>query len=634
MLPKLANRIKSLLPRNLLFIFFDGISFIISIYLSYAIKFGLKEEVHHFPYEYAINAVFLFLIVKFAVFYKLKLYYFNWKYVSISDFYNLIKASIINFAIIFIVYFVGYSAVPEWLPKSVIVTDFFISLLLVGSIRISYRFFFEVLNTKRKNSIPTLIVGAGASGEMIIRDLSRGQDNKYRPERILDNDSKLWGSLIHNIPITGGLDDFEKSIAGGSIKAVIIADTNIDLQTKQQIFMLTQKYNIKDVKVVPRLYSTASIDITVKNLEEINIEDLINRSEVKINASQIRTLLSGKKVFITGAAGSIGSEIVRQVLSFNPEKVILFELDETEVFHFEIELNQKFPDQKNKIEYIIGDIRDYDRILETMSQFKPDIIFTTAAYKHVPLMEFNPGEAIKVNIFGIYNICRAAIESGVKQVVNISTDKAVNPSSVMGMTKRIGEYIAQSFNDISETSFVSVRFGNVLGSRGSVLPTFLEQIRKGGPITITHPDMKRYFMTISEAVLLVLQAAVIGRGGEVMVLDMGEPIYIKDLAHELIKLHNLEEERDIQIVYSGIRPGEKLFEEILTSEEGTDSTQHERIHIAKISKHFSYQEIIDLLESLKTFTKSKKTTDEQKTELKLILDKVGIYNGQKVSTAN
>ncbi len=340
--------------------------------------------------------------------------------------------------------------------------------------------------------------------------------------------------------------------------------------------------------------------------------DLINRQEIQVETLKIAHFIENKKVLVTGAAGSIGSEIIRQIMLFNPEIIIIFEIDETEVFYLEKEIQDRFPEMLTRTISVIGDIRDKNKVDAVFKRYKPDIIFSAAAYKHVPLMESNSDEAVKVNLFGTYNLCSAAHEYKVEKFINISTDKAVKPLSIMGRTKRIGEYIIQAYNDLSDTQYISVRFGNVLGSRGSVIPIFLEQIRKGGPVTITHPDMKRYFMTIPEAVTLVLQAALLGKGGEVMVLDMGEPIMIKQIAEELIKLHNMEPGKDIEITYSGIRPGEKIFEEILTAEEGTNKTTHERVYVANSVTRYKLDDVNRILAEFKSAFESGWDNDQIK----------------------
>jgi len=597
-MPKLTGIFRNITPlkRTLFFAVADGIIFIISIYVSYALKFGLKPEVHAFPHGYILNAIPLFLIVKYTVFFRMRLYNFTWQFVGLSDLYNLLKASIISASILFLIYVIGYASVPVWLPKSVILTDFFITFILAGSLRISKRLFIEIFRSARQiRGRSTLIIGAGATGEMILRDLMKNNFADYNPVAFLDSDRKKWNTYIHNIPVLGDPTMLEDTVRKFNVTILIIADHTQNLREVKDLYTTAKRLGLKEIKIVPKLYSLTNVDVTVKKLEDIHIEDLINRQEIQVETRKIEQFLSRKRILVTGAAGSIGSEIIRQVLLFNPEQVIIFEIDETEIFHLDREITQKFPEMVNNTIYVVGDVRDRDKVFAVFERYRPDLVFAAAAYKHVPLMESNPDEAIKVNIVGTYNLCQAADQFGVQKFINISTDKAVKPLSVMGMTKRVGEYIAQSFNENSKTQYISVRFGNVLGSRGSVIPIFLEQIRRGGPITITHPDMKRYFMTIPEAVTLVLHASLIGNGGEVMVLDMGDPIYIRNIAEELIKLHGLKPEEDIEISYTGIRPGEKIFEEILTAEEGTNKTNHERIYVANGPNRYTRAEIDNLI---------------------------------------
>jgi len=602
-MPRLSGIFRNITPfkRTLFFALADGVIFIFSIYVSYALKFGLKPEVHAFPHGYILNAIPLFLIVKYAVFFRMRLYSFTWQFVGLTDLYNLLKASTISASILFLIYVIGYASVPAWLPKSVILSDFFISFIMTGSLRISKRLFIEIFRSARQiKGRSTLIIGAGGTGEMILRDLMKNNFADYNPVAFLDSDRKKWNTYIHNIPVLGDSTLLEEIVRKFNVKIVLIADHTLNLRQVKELYTTAKRLGMQEIKIVPKLYSMTNVDVTVKKLEDIHIEDLINRQEIQVETEKIKDFLSNKRILVTGAAGSIGAEIIRQVLLFKPDQVIIFEIDETEIFHLEHEINQKFPEMVNNTVYIVGDVRDREKVFAVFDRYKPDLVFAAAAYKHVPLMESNPDEAIKVNIMGTYNLCEAADQYKVRKFVNISTDKAVKPLSVMGMTKRIGEYIAQAFNDKSQTQYISVRFGNVLGSRGSVIPIFLDQIRKGGPVTITHPDMKRYFMTIPEAVTLVLQASLVGKGGEVMVLDMGEPIYIRNIAEELIKLHGLRPDEDIEITVTGIRPGEKIFEEILTAEEGTNKTNHERIYVANAPNKFSRMEIDSLMHEMQT----------------------------------
>lgn len=372
--------------------------------------------------------------------------------------------------------------------------------------------------------------------------------------------------------------------------------------------------NLKlEIKIVPRIYDFHRPDINIKKLEDIKVEDLLGRQAVKIDFKGINDLLMNKTVLVTGAGGSIGSEIVMQVCGFHPEKVILLDIDETELHNMKQRLEMLFPDLwdrqlehsrvQDKVVFITGDIRDSDLVDEVFRKFMPQIVFHAAACKHVPMMEINPKEAIKTNMFGTYNVVKTSTKYQAGRFILISTDKAVRPTSIMGTTKRMAEYICTAFSGVGGTCFLSVRFGNVLGSRGSVLPIFLEQIKHGGPVKVTHRDVQRYFMTIPEAVSLVLQSAIIGKCGDVLVLDMGEPVKVLTLAEDLIKIHGLKPYKDIAIEFVGLRPGEKLFEEILTAEEGTTTTNHEKIFIAQNSTYYSKDEIEKILKGFEKLLK-------------------------------
>ena len=603
--------------RVIFFVLLDSLIFTFSLYISYSVKFGFAFYDADLSDLFFLKAILLFFAIKFIVFTIFRLYHFTWKYVGLNDLYNLLKACGISMLSIIFIYFLASNYIQEWLPKSVILVDFFITFILAGFLRLSKRLYIEIFNPMLgKKGKPTIIIGADSLGEMIVRDLRKSNFKEYDVIGFLDNDQSKQGFYIHDVRVLGTTEILERLIQRFNIEALILADHNLTAESIQSLYTKSRKAGIKEIKVVPRLYSEANIEVTVKKLEDIRVEDLINRQEIVVDVNKIKSFLSGKKILITGAAGSIGSEIVRQIILFDPELIILFEIDETEIFYLEKQLFESNPEYMDKIISVVGDIRDEQKIDSVFKNYKPDIIFHAAAYKHVPLLETNPEEAIKVNIFGTNILCKMAYKYDVEKFINISTDKAVKPESVMGMSKRFGEYIAKSYNENGKTQFISVRFGNVLGSRGSVVPIFLGQLKKGGPITITHPDMKRYFMTIPESVTLVLQAALLGNGGEIMVLDMGEPIFIKNLAEELIKLHGLVPNIDIEIEYTGIRPGEKLFEEILTAEEGTNKTTHERIYVAKVSLNMAKKQIEDHLENFRSVI----STNNDDKEIKNILN--------------
>ncbi len=442
----------------------------------------------------------------------------------------------------------------------------------------------------------------------------------YYPVAFLDDDTDKIGSYINGVRVTGKIDALQETVSRVKAEAVVIAIPSLNYKELRKIYDFALKSNVKTIKIVPDMYSQQKPGITTKTLRDINIEDIIGRQNITIDLKQVEEFLRNKSVLVTGAGGSIGSEIVMQVCSFNPKKIILLDTDDTELHNLKMRIKQNcdflftngkkegiygktsmektdFPDN---VCFVIADIRDKERIDAIFKKFRPHVVFHAAAYKHVPIMEYNPEEAVKVNIFGTYNLAVSSAAYGTEKFIQISTDKAVNPTSIMGATKRVAEYICSAFNangcgtnNCGKTSFISVRFGNVLGSRGSLLPLFLQQLKDGGPLTVTHKDMKRYFMTIPEAVALVLQASAIGRGGEIMVLDMGEPRKITELAEELIKIHGLRPYEDIEIKFTGIRPGENIFEEILTADE--TATKHEKIFVVKNTGKYSLAETEEML---------------------------------------
>ncbi|OPY16624.1 MAG: UDP-N-acetyl-alpha-D-glucosamine C6 dehydratase [Syntrophus sp. PtaB.Bin075] len=592
--------LRSSQKRFLFFLLFDVSLFTLSLYLAFLFHFDFAATIN---YTFLIGEVLPFFVaVKLASFFVLRVYGMTWRYVGIGDLVNLAAALVLAELLLVVLSLPRVLPVEMSLhgfPKRIIFVDGLISLILIVGLRVSKRLYLEILS--RKGRTPegktTLIVGAGSCGEMILRDMMRQRFADFRPVGFLDDSPDLQGRYIHGVRVLGGTDRLTELIARHSVEAVIIAITSVNHKKLLNLYETARKAGVKTIKVVPRFYSFDQPEINLKALEDIRIEDLLGRQAVTVDFGEIGRFLRGRAVLVTGAGGSIGSEIVRQVCSFHPEKIILFDIDETELHNLGLTLNRLFPSLQKAISFVTGDVRDALRLREVFAELRPEVVFHAAAYKHVPMMEYNPKEAVKVNIFGTWNLVRAAVEHGVKKFVMISTDKAVRPTSVMGATKRMAEYLCRACDGMGDgpARFVSVRFGNVLGSRGSVLPLFLEQLKHGQPLTVTHREMKRYFMTIPEAVTLVLQAAVIGNGGEVLVLDMGEPVKISDLAEELIRINGLEPYRDVDIEVTGLRPGEKLFEEILTAEEGTDASRHEKIFVARNGDKYSLSEIEQIL---------------------------------------
>lgn len=590
------------------FIFADVLIIIFSLYFSFYIRFDFTLSFYAQYKDILLTALPIFLMVKLLIFAMYKIYNFTWRYVSIYDFFKLISA--IGLSELILIVIVYFSVIPvEYMsmiglpnltgfPRSIVIIDGIVSLFLMAGVRISKRLYIEIIKNKgRARGKRTIIVGAGNTGEMILRDILRQGGRFFHVVGFIDDDKGKCGACLHGIKILGDTASISKHIYKKSVNAVIIAIPSLSHKELKTLYNHIKVSGIKDIKIVPRIYDFNNPKVNVKLLENLKIEDLIGRQVVKLDYKHIERFIISSTVLITGAGGSIGSEIAMQICAYNPKSVVFFDIDETAMHNLMLQIGKIYSNIEGRVHYIIGNIRDTNKVNDVFNFFKPSIVFHAGAYKHVPMMEFNPAEAIKVNVFGTYNIAEYAVKYGVKTFIMISTDKAVEPTSVMGASKRLAEEVCRALN--GSTEFISVRFGNVLGSRGSVLPLFMEQLKEGGPLTVTHKEMKRYFMTIPEAVSLVLQASVIGKGGEVVVLDMGQPIKITHLAEELIRFHGLRPYEDIDIKFIGLRPGEKLFEELLTAEEGTVATKHEKLFVAKNSEGFSISEINILLDEFK-----------------------------------
>ncbi|QUL99197.1 MAG: polysaccharide biosynthesis protein [Candidatus Fermentithermobacillus carboniphilus] len=527
------------------------------------------------------------------------LYSFILRYASIDELLACASASAVSAGILWVLTRVwlraGYS-------RSAIIITGVLEFIFAGGLRLSVRLGIRVLHRlssmlDNHKTTRVLVVGAGDAGAFLGRELSKRADPSRQLAGYIDDDPSKKGSTLCGVKVLGGRELIPSVIKDLGIGEVIIAMPSAPREVIREVVSLCQETGVT-IRTLPRLLDMAGKPFEMNMIKDIELEDLLGRPEVKLDTGNISAFINGKRVLVTGAGGSIGSEICRQVARFSPGSIIMLGHGENSIFEAKMALDREFPAVRK--ETVIADVRDSARINDIFALYRPHIVFHAAAHKHVPLMEDNSIEAIKTNVFGTLNVARSALAYGAEKFVLISTDKAVNPTSVMGATKRVAEMVVRLLDTLTDrTAFVSVRFGNVLGSRGSVVPVFKQQIENGGPVTVTHPEMRRYFMTISEAVQLVLQAATMGKGGEVFVLDMGEPVKIVDLAEQMIRLSGRVPYKDIPIVFTGIRPGEKLFEEILTAEEGTAATHHSQIYIAK-QKPFSVEEFQRKLEKLES----------------------------------
>ena len=577
------------------FLISDVILISLSVWLAFLVRFE-----GYIPSHYFLNIegiIILALVITVSLFYFFKLYYFSWAYVGLEELISLAKATTLSFLLLTAFYFVLKDyPIFSGFPRSILFISYFLIFIFCGGVRFSKRIYLQVIQKQgEKDKERTLIVGAGDAGEQILRSIQSSFDAPYMPVGFVDDNELKQGNLIHGVRVLGRVEDIPDIVKKQDIRGMIIALPSVDSSIIKKAAETGRISGLKNIKIIPSITEIINGKVSIRDLRDVQMEDLLGRKQVSLNKAAITNFIQGRRILVTGAAGSIGFELCRQIAKFEPYLLLLLDQDETGIFNISEEIKRKFP--ALNFSFIIADIRDEQKIGQIFEKFKPEIIFHAAAYKHVPLMEDQPDEAVKNNIFGTKILIDNSLKYRLDKFIFISTDKAINPSSVMGATKRVGEMLCQTLNKEGDTKFISVRFGNVLDSRGSVIPTFKEQIKKGGPVQITHPEMKRYFMVTSEACLLVMQAGAIGQGGEVFVLDMGNPIKIVDLAKELIRLSGHEPDKDIPIVFTDIRPGEKLFEEILTAEEGTIATQNEKIFRAKLS-NVNKEKIEESLEKL------------------------------------
>lgn len=592
--------------RALFFILTDIVWISLAVFFAFILRFE-----GNLPLEFtnAFNqTIILSLIFYIPVFYVFNLYSFSWSYVSTKELVSLIIAATFSLFLVSLAtylsesyrFFLGF-------PRSVIFVSYFLIILLAGGFRIAKRVYLQSIK-KTKTEEKVLIVGAGDAGEQVLRSIQSSKESHYSPVGFVDDNRVKQGIRIHGEKVLGRIEDIP-NLVNKSMTA-IIALPSVGGEAIKRAVELLRKGGIKKIKILPSFSAIVNEEVSLSNIQDFKVEDLLDREPLLYNQDLIKNFLENKTILVTGAAGSIGSELSRQVAKWNPEKLILLDQDETGIFNISEEIKDRFQDIF-PIFSSITDIQDKRKVEKVFRKFKPDVVFHAAAYKHVPLMEQESEEAVKNNIFGSKNLIEATVENNVEKFVFISTDKAVDPSSVMGSTKRIGEMLCQSQSE--STKFISVRFGNVLGSRGSVVPIFQEQIRKRRSIEVTHEEMKRFFMTIPEAVSLVLDASQMGQGKELFVLNMGNPVRILDLAKAVIKLSGLEPDKDIPIVFSDPRPGEKITEKLLTEKEQSLVTENKNIFVAR-SLPVEKQKLELVLNSLK-----QAITEDNKEKIKTLL---------------
>ena len=571
--------------RKPLIIFAHIIAFASSLMLSFLVVHKMRFERPGWVDIYPILLVF-FLVIKLLVFWFFKQYKGWWRYVGISDLREIFRASLISTFIIVSLWFIlgSIDAVRMNLPadikrpaEGVCIADMFATILILGGFRILIRLYFEEFRTAEAGRLKRfLIVGAGNAGEALLREIHRMAVVEYEVVGFIDDDPNKKGTNIHGIPVLGPVDQLSKICKEHNIEEIAIAIPSASHSERMRIVRVCEGIKIK-FHTVPSITDIASGKLRVSQIREVDINDLLGRESVQLDLDLIEEFAKDKTILVTGAGGSIGSEMCKQLCNFEPKLLLLIEQAENPLFYIERELSRKFPSVNTKA--IICDITDKIRVNEIFEKYEPQVVIHAAAHKHVPLMEINSGEAIKNNIVGTQTVADAADNFHATNFVMISTDKAVNPTSIMGSSKRIAEMYIQDLSTTSITQFVTVRFGNVLNSEGSVVPIFKKQIEQGGPVTVTHPEMERYFMTIPEASQLILQAATMGKGGEIFVLDMGKPVKIIDLAKTLITLSGFIPNEDIEILITKPRPGEKLFEELRIEGEDMQRTRHPKISI-------------------------------------------------------
>ena len=597
-----------------------GISYLIALWLRFDLRFSMIDP----PYIEAWRRFLpIYVLFSLAVFWYLKLYKSIWRFASYSELLRVSLATMVSS----LFHIVGITILFRRMPVSYYFIGALLQYFAVLGIRFSYRFILLIrkINSKRIQS-RIMVIGAGAAGQMLVRDIHRAGEVGGDVVCIIDDNQNKWGRLIDNIPVVGGRESILEAVEKFAVDKIFLAIPSATAEQRRDILNICNETSC-ELKNLPGMYQLVLGEVTVSAMRNVSVEDLLGRDPIRVDLEDVFRFINGKTVLVTGGGGSIGSELCRQIAAHNPKELIIFDIYENNAYSIQLELKEKYP--YLRLTVLIGSVRDSRRMFQVFEDYRPDIVYHAAAHKHVPLMEESPCESIKNNALGTYKTAYAALTHGCQRFVLISTDKAVNPANIMGASKRLCEMIIQAFDakikagkaeEIPQlythkgmenadkagdgtvfqnihTEFVAVRFGNVLGSNGSVIPIFKKQIEKGGPVTVTHPDIIRYFMTIPEAVSLVLEAGSFAKGGEIFVLDMGSPVKIDTLARNLIRLSGFKPDMDIKIQYTGLRPGEKLYEEKLMAEEGLEDTENSRIHIGK-PLHFDIDAFLKKIDGL------------------------------------
>lgn len=560
-------------------VLFDIIAIQLAAFLAILTRFEFRiHTIEPLFIDTLVHYAVLNTFCSICIFAAYRMYSTLWSFASIMDFFNVVKAVLISsvFQFIgihmlawpiprsFIVLYIGWLGIAAVFPRMMI-------RILRGGRRIP-------LQTIGKQAIPVMLIGAGEAGSIILQEFKNSKFVEKEIVCVIDDDPKKWGTFIHGVPVVGGRSKITQSVVRFGIQEIVLAIPTLKPHERKNIINICQQTGCK-MSTLPGIYQLINCDVKVSMLRDVQIEDLLGREAVRTDLESIMSYVKDQKVMVTGGGGSIGSELCRQIADDQPKQLIIIDNYENAAYELQMELGRKHPELD--VIVLIVSVQNRRKIREIFEQYKPDLVFHAAAHKHVPLMEYSPCEAIKNNVFGTMNVASEANRSGVKRMVLISTDKAVRPTNIMGASKRICEMVIQTYNQRSKTEYVAVRFGNVLGSNGSVVPLFKQQIREGGPVTVTHPDIIRYFMTIPEAVSLVLQAGAYAQGGEIFILDMGEPVKILDLAENMIRLSGLVPGEDIEIKFTGLRPGEKLYEELLIDDDNKKETANKRIFIGQ-----------------------------------------------------